>query len=125
MIDFDPKLAYLDYIKQNQVEISPAASAQLTQILDRCQWEDPQTGLEWNNLAVTALIAAESCDNALTHGLYAELAFDAVQTGSALNQHPLCAAHLALLNCMLGNYSDAAEIAFRDFPKINSSERVR
>jgi FkbM family methyltransferase len=115
MIDFDPKLAYLDYLKQNQVEISPAASAQLTQILDRCQWEDPQTALEWNNLAVTALIAAESCDNALTHGLYAELAFDAVQTGSALNQHPLCAAHLALLNCMLGNYSDAAEIAFSAF----------
>ena len=115
MIDFDPKLAYLDYIQQNQVEISPTATVQLTQILDRCQWEDPQTGLEWNNLAVTALIAAESCDNALTHGLYAELAFDAVQTGSALNQHPLCAAHLALLNCMLGNYSDAAEIAFSAF----------
>ena len=114
-IDFDPKLAYLDYIQQNQVEISPKATVQLTQILDRCQWEDPQTGLEWNNLAVTALIAAESCDNALTHGLYAELAFDAVQTGSALNQHPLCAAHLALLNCMLGNYSDAAEIAFSAF----------
>jgi tetratricopeptide (TPR) repeat protein len=115
MIDFDPKLAYLDYLKQNQVEITPTASAQLTQILDRCQWEDPQTALEWNNLAVIALIAAESCDNALTHGLYAELAFDAVQTGSALNQHPLCAAHLALLNCMLGNYSDAAEIAFSAF----------
>jgi FkbM family methyltransferase len=114
-IDFDPKIAYLNYIKQNQVEITPAASAQLTQILDRCQWEDPQTGLEWNNLAVTALIAAEDCDNALTHGLYAELAFDAVQTGAALNQHPLCAAHLALLNCMLGNYSDAAEIAFSAF----------
>jgi FkbM family methyltransferase len=115
MIDFDPKLAYLDYIQQNQVEITPTVAAQLTQILDRCQWEDPQTGLEWNNLAVTALIAAESCENALTHGLYAELAFDAVQTGSALNQHPLCAAHLALLNCMLGNYSDAAEIAFSAF----------
>jgi FkbM family methyltransferase len=115
MIDFDPKLAYLDYIQQNQVEITPTASSQLTQILDGCQWENPQTGLEWNNLAVTALIAAESCDNALTHGLYAEIAFEAVQTGSALNQHPLCVAHLALLNCMLGNYSDAAEIAFSAF----------
>ena len=114
-IDFDPKLAYLDYIQQNQVEITPTASEQLTQILNHCQWEDPQTGLEWNNLAVTALIAAESCDNTLTHGLYAELAFEAVQTGSALNQHPLCVAHLALLNCMLGNYSDAAEIAFSAF----------
>lgn len=115
MIDFDPKLAYLNYIQQSQVEITPTASAQLNQILARCQWEQPQTALEWNNLAVTALIAAESCDNPLTHGLYAELAFDAVQTGSALNQHPLCVAHLALLNCMLGNYSDAAEIAFSAF----------
>ncbi len=66
-IDFAPKLAYLDYIQQNQVEITPTASAQLTKMLDRCQWEHPQTGLEWNNLAVTALIAAESCDNALTY----------------------------------------------------------
>jgi FkbM family methyltransferase len=115
MIDFDPKQAYLDYIQQNQVEITPAAAAQLTQILGCCQWEEPQTALEWNNLAVTALIAAESCDNPLTHGLYAELAFEAVQTGSALNQHPLCVAHLALLNCMLGNYSDAAEMAFSAF----------
>lgn len=114
-IDFDPKISYLNYIKQNQVEITPAAAARLTQILDNCQWEQPQTALEWNNLAVTALIAAESCDNALTHGLYAELAFDAMQTGSELNQHPLCAAHLALLNCMLGNYSDAAQIAFSAF----------
>jgi FkbM family methyltransferase len=114
-IDFDPKISYLNYIKQNQVEITPTASAQLTKILDNCQWEQPQTALEWNNLAVTALIAAESCDNALTHGLYAELAFDAMQTGSELNQHPLCAAHLALLNCMLGNYSDAAQIAFSAF----------
>jgi FkbM family methyltransferase len=114
-IDFDPKISYLNYIQQNQVEISPAACSQLAQILDNCQWEEPQTALEWNNLAVVALIAAESCDNTLTHGLYAEIAFEAVRTGSELNQHPLCAAHLALINCMLGNYSDAAEIAFSTF----------
>jgi FkbM family methyltransferase len=114
-MDFDPKISYLNYVKQNQVEISAVASEQLTQILDNCQWEQPQTAVEWNNLAVAALVAAESCDNSLTHGLYAEIAFDAVQAGSALNQHPLCAAHLALLNCMLGNYSDAAQIAFSAF----------
>ncbi len=114
-IDFDPKISYLNYVKQNQVEITSTASSQLAQILDNCQWEEPQTALEWNNLAVAALVAAESCDNSLTHGLYAEIAFDAVQVGAELNQHPLCAAHLALLNCMLGNYSDAAQIAFSAF----------
>lgn len=117
MIDFDPKISYLNYIQQNQVEIAPTASEQLTQILDNCQWEQPQTALEWNNLAVVALIAAENCDNSLTHGLYAEIAFDAVQAGAELDQHPLCAAHLALLNCMLGNYSEAAQIAFSAFIK--------
>jgi FkbM family methyltransferase len=115
MIDFDPKLAYLDYIKQNQVEIATPASETLNQILDDCQWEQPQTALDWNNLAVTALVSAESCDNSLAHGLYAEIAFDAVQAGAELNQHPLCAAHLALLNCMLGNYTEAAQIAFSAF----------
>jgi FkbM family methyltransferase len=114
-IDFDPKISYLNYVKQNQVEITPTASEQLAQILDSCQWEQPQTALEWNNLAVAALVAAESCENSLTHGLYAEIAFDAIQAGSELNQHPLCAAHLALLNCMLGNYSEAAQIAFSAF----------
>ncbi len=114
-IDFDPKSAYLNYIKQNQVEISETATRQLTQILDSCEWEQPQTALDWNNLAVAALVAAESCDNSLTHGLYAEIAFDAVQAGAELEQHPLCAVHLALLNCMLGNYSEAARIAFSAF----------
>jgi FkbM family methyltransferase len=114
-IDFDPKISYLNYVKQNQVEITATAARQLTQILDNCQWEQPQTALDWNNLAVAALVAAESCDNSLTHGLYAEIAFDALQAGSALKQHPLCAAHLALLNCMLGNYSEAAQIAFSAF----------
>lgn len=115
MIDFDPKLSYLNYIKQNQVEITPKSAAQITEILDRCQWEEPQTALEWNNLAVVALIAAESCNDSLTHGLYAEIAFEAVKTGSELNKHPLCAAHLALIDCMLGNYSSAADIAFSAF----------
>jgi FkbM family methyltransferase len=114
-IDFDPKTAYLEYVKHNQVEISTPAAHQLTQILDNCQWEQPQTALDWNNLAVAALVAAESCDNSLSHGLYVEIAFDAVQAGSELNLHPLCAAHLALLNCMLGNYSEAAQIAFSAF----------
>ncbi len=114
-IDFDPKTAYLEYVKHNQVEISQTATHQLTHVLDNCQWEEPQTALDWNNLAVAALIAAESCDNSLTHDLYAEIAFDAVQAGSELNQHPLCSAHLALLNCMLGNYSEAAQIAFSAF----------
>ncbi len=115
MIDFDPKTAYLNYIQQNRVEITTTAANQLAQVLGKCQWEQPQTALDWNNLAVTALVAAENCDNSLTHGLYIEIAFDAVQAGSELDQHPLCAAHLALLNCMLGNYSEAAQIAFSAF----------
>ena len=89
-MDFDPKTAYLEYVKHNQVEISPTATRQLAKILDDCQWEKPHTALDWNNLAVAALVAAESCDNSLAHGLYVEIAFDAVQTGSELNQHPLC-----------------------------------
>ena len=111
-IDFDPKTAYLEYLRQDRVEIEPFTLERLNSLLDNCQWEQPQTALDWNNLAVAALVSAESCDNTLTHGLYAEIAFDAVQAGAELNEHPLCAAHLALLNCMLGNYSEAAEIAF-------------
>jgi FkbM family methyltransferase len=114
-LDFDPKVYYLDYVKQNQVEVKDFALNQLTGILDNCQWEEPQTALDWNNLAVAALVAAEGCDNSLTHGLYAEIALDAVQAGSELGVHPLCAAHLALLNSMLGNYNEAAEIAFNAF----------
>ncbi len=114
-IDFDPKISYLKYIKQNQVEITAPALSQLTQILDNCEWEQPKTALDLNNLAVAALVAAENCDNALTHGLYTEIAFDALQAGFELDRHPLCAAHLAAIDCMLGNYSKAAQIAFSAF----------
>jgi hypothetical protein len=68
-IEFDPKASYLEYLKRDRVDISDIAIQQLTRILDDCQWENPQTALEWNNLAVAALVAAENCDNSLTHGL--------------------------------------------------------
>ncbi len=114
-MDFEPKISYLNYIKADRVELAIPAAERLVRILDNCQWEQPQTALDWNNIAVAALVAAESCDNSLAHGLYAELALDAAQAGTQLNQHPLCAAHLALLNSMLGNYTEAAEIAFSAF----------
>ena len=60
-IDFDPKTAYLEYLRQDRVEIEPFTLERLNSLLDNCQWEQPQTALDWNNLAVAALVSAESC----------------------------------------------------------------
>jgi FkbM family methyltransferase len=112
-IDFDPKTYYLDYLQHHRLKISDAARDRVDRLLSTCNWEKPQTPQDWNSLTVVALVAAGASDLAIARGLYAEIALDAARAGSELvDAHPLCVAHLALLNNLLGNYDDGAELAF-------------
>ncbi len=119
MNDFQPRQVYLEYL---QIQMSGRSEADhhqqlvnLEQSLTNCDWDDPQSAWEWNNLAVAALVEAENSNNELTKGLYIEMAFNALQTGVNIGGYPLCQAHLALLYVMLADEHTAAEIAFDSF----------
>jgi FkbM family methyltransferase len=116
MNDFQPQQVYLEYLQLQAPQLAGAGNTpnfrRLQHSLAACNWDEPQSAWEWNNLAVAALVEAENSTNELTRGLYIEMAFNALQTGVNIGDYPLCQAHLALLHTMFADYHTAAEIAF-------------
>ncbi len=116
MSDFQPQQVYLQYLQTHSPRLLVTGNnqdfASLEQSLVTCDWDEPKSAWEWNNLAVAALVEAENSANELTRGLYIEMAFNALQTGVNIGEYPLCQAHLALLYVMMADYITAAEIAF-------------
>jgi FkbM family methyltransferase len=112
MTDFNPRQVYFDYLQQQAPNLDRQAFQKLEQQLDRCDWQNPQSAWEWNNLAVAALVEAEHSDHSLTRGLYVEMAFNALHSGVEIGDYPLCHAHLALLYASMADMTNAEELAF-------------
>jgi FkbM family methyltransferase len=114
--DFNPQLTYQKYLEERlgDKHIS-LRSTFWKDFFSQCNWENPQTGWDLNNRAVAALIEAEKSDHSLTRGLYLEMAIADLELGVNQSDYPLCAAHLALLYTLLGEYQAAAELAFNQF----------
>jgi FkbM family methyltransferase len=103
---------YLYYVQ----EVYPLAAetlAQVEQILANTNWDEPQSALDLNNLAVAALVEAETANDLTLRGVYLDMALEALENSS--QEHPLCAAHLALLQCMIGETGKALQPAFSTF----------
>lgn len=107
---------YIQYLTQAHADI---AISKARDLCDRTQWDEPGSPLDFNNLSVVALImAAASDDMAMEGQLYLEMALDALSNHA--NAHPLCAAHLALAQWLMGNTAEAIELAFSTL--INCSQ---
>ncbi|WP_233787730.1 FkbM family methyltransferase [Dulcicalothrix desertica] len=108
--------SYLQYIKQTVPGIEVGTLSRITNVIENTSWENPSSSSDWNNVAVVALAEAEQySDEMETRTLYLEMAFDALNSAFELEQHPLCAAHLALVHSMIGETQRAIEIAFNTF----------
>lgn len=101
---------YLD-VAQGNTSRTDAYREQAQTLCDRTQWDEPESPLDFNNLAVVALIMAAASDDMEIEGqLYLEMAIDGWSNNAST--HPLCAAHLALVQSLIGNTSEAVELAF-------------
>ena len=78
---------------------------------DTC-WDEPTSALELNNFAVLTLIEAEQCQESSLRGLSFEVALEALQQGVELGEHPLCVAHLALVQAMTGEMELGMQTGF-------------
>lgn len=87
--------------------------ARVHQLLEATHWEEPQSPLDLNNYAVVALVEAENSPDRVTREMYLELAIAALSEGAA--SHPLCAAHLAITQSLLGARDEAIQQAFSSF----------
>ncbi|WP_445636139.1 Methyltransferase FkbM domain-containing protein [Nostoc sp. DSM 114161] len=111
-----PNNVYLQYIKRLLPSIDASTLSKIALILAETSWDDPSSSSDWNNLAVVALLEAEQCnDNLIMRSVYLEMAFEALNNGFNIDGHPICAAHLALVNSMIGENSTATKIAFNTF----------
>ncbi|MBD2462314.1 FkbM family methyltransferase [Oscillatoria sp. FACHB-1407] len=120
---------YWQYVHDNCPELTIHSIINLATDLESVSWDEPTTAIELNNLAVLALIEAEQSDSPELRAINLEMAIDALQRGVALNQHPLCAAHLAIAQCMLGDREAAAHSAYSQListlqPLFNSVDRL-
>lgn len=84
--------------------------ARVQQQLDKTEWDEPKTLLDLNSSAVVALVLAEDTDDLNLRGMYLETAVETLQ--AAANSHPLCSAHLALIQCMIEDKNSAIQSAF-------------
>ncbi|BAZ16563.1 methyltransferase [Calothrix sp. NIES-4071] len=108
--------SYLQYVKQIAPKIDVGSLSRITNIIENTLWENANSSSDWNNVAVVALTEAERYSSEMeTRALYLEMAFDALNNALELEQHPLCAAHLALIHSMIGETQRAIEIAFNAF----------
>jgi FkbM family methyltransferase len=96
---------YRQYLRNSNLALSPELESKVTQILDNTNWENPQSGLDWNNCGVLALIEATDSQDLSDREMYLEMAVSAFEQGT--QQHPLCHAHLLMIYVLLGDNSKA------------------
>ena len=105
-----PLELYQHYLRSRCPQFDPQA---LLLTLDATNWAEPETALELNNFAVISLIEAEQSEDLAMRSMYLELALEALSQGAELQpSHPLCIAHLALVQHLIGEHNAAVQLAF-------------
>lgn len=100
---------FQQYLQRQGLAVSDELMEKITVTLDQTQWDDPHTPLDFNNVAVMALIEAETSVDMAMREMYLDMAIAALNEGA---EHPLCAAHLALVQSLIGEREDAIQSAF-------------
>lgn len=108
--DYSYSQSYQDYLQAILGQAASSVTASVQAILTTTHWDEPQSPLDLNNLAVVTLVAAEQADDVQMRSLYLEMALEALTEGATA--HPLCAAHLALVHCMIGESQVAIQLVF-------------
>lgn len=108
--DFSPADVYRQYVESVAPDLPPTVTAKLHGMLEATQWEDPQSPLDFNNVAVVTLVMAEQCDEPSMRGFYLDMALEGLTGQSAA--HPLGEAHKATVFSLLGETQTATQIAF-------------
>lgn len=105
--------SYFKYLESASLNLDSDVLSRLTKCLEDTSWDNPTSAIELNNIAVVALIEAETCQDLSIRSLYLEMAIEALNAGvEELPSHPLCAAHLALVYAMTGEMNQGMQIAF-------------
>ncbi len=103
---------YIEYIFNHYPDIDAGILSSVKAIFESTNWDNPETSLDWSNLAVIDLIEAEQAEDLETRTKLIQIAMQKLERGYSLDQSPHCAAHYGLIQSMLGDNSKAVQLAF-------------
>ncbi|MEG4244841.1 FkbM family methyltransferase [Microcoleus sp. MON2_D6] len=107
-----PAICYLEYLERNCPTIDLDTLSRVASSLENTSWDEPVSATDLNNFAVVALIEAEQCQESSLKEIYINTALEALKSAVDLYNHPLCAAHFALVLALTGESDEAIKEAF-------------
>ena len=107
-----PSDRYLEYIFSHYPDIDANILSSIEAIFESTHWDNPETSLDWNNLAVIDLIEAEQSEDLEAKTKLIHLAMQKLERGYSLDQSPHCAAHYVIVKSLLGESGKAIQLAF-------------
>jgi len=103
---------YIEYLNNVAPSLKLDELTTLVNNVEQTNWEEPTSAFDLNNFAVITLIEAELTQDLSLRAFNTEIAIEALQQGSQLRDYPLCKAHLALVQGMLGEINSSRQIAY-------------
>lgn len=110
--------SYWQYLERAGAQLSSETTTRIQTVLEACNWEDPQTSLDWINLGILGLIEAEQAEDLNLREMFLEMALSAFQNGS---EHPLGPVYEAMIQALLGESTKATEVCFWYYIKLSES----
>jgi FkbM family methyltransferase len=90
----------------------------------KTNWEEPESAIELNNVAVIALIEADNTTDLSERAMYWEFALEALKQGVKLPNSLLCKVHLAIIYSLIGDESNAIYLSYDSLPEIIQSASI-
>ena len=123
METMDETLMYCQYVESCCFDIDFLDNLDID--IEGTNWNEPKSALDFNNVAVMSLIAADNSDDSNEKGLYLEYAIEVLKKGIEITNSLLCKAHLAIVYVLMGELDKAKDLAYRclseSFQSLDSS----
>jgi hypothetical protein len=103
---------YCEYLLAYNPHIDASILNTVEPIVTATNWSNPNSALDWNNSAVLNLIAADRAESLEQKANYVQTALEFLEKGFNIDQNPLCAAHYALVQTMIGSTSNSANLSY-------------
>lgn len=101
--------SYVDYLQAIGWKINDSTYKTLENIVDGTDWDEPSSGVDLNNVGVTALIETLNAEDESIKELLLGTAEEAFSAGES--EYLLCRVHNLMLKVLTGNFSQAYQEA--------------
>jgi len=106
---------YWQYVKECTYDLDIVLPSRLIESVRTTNWEDPQTALDFNNIAVMSLIEADNAKDPSERSLYWEFALESLKQGVELPNSYLCKANLSMVFSLIDDLQTSIHLAFNYF----------